>query len=163
MQLRNQQQALLVHQQLSDRNRTFFRIFPSLFTIKFWHRHFQKGYLKSISKLLEKFVKIGRKIEIIPLENIEKITQISGSGTTIIGHQGIRACKMAFEGLKLWYPNTTAFLLGTHVNFLIVCKLISSYFAIYYYTPSPGEIDAIRACAEKRHTILRCAITAGVR
>ena len=83
--------SLLVCQQLSDRNRTFLRIFQSVLTTKFWHRHFQKGYLKSISKVLEKFVKFERKIEIIPLENIEKITQFSGSGTTIIGHQGIRA------------------------------------------------------------------------
>ena len=56
---------------------------------------------------------------------------------------------MAFEGLKLRYPNTTAFVLGTHVNFLIVCLFISSYFAIYYDAPSPSEIDAIPACAEK--------------
>ena len=57
-------------------------------------------------------MKFERKIEIIPPENIEKITQFSGSGTAIIGHQGIRASKMAFEGLKLRYPNTTAFVLG---------------------------------------------------
>ena len=53
-------------------------------------------------------------------ENIEKITQFSGSETKIIGHQDIRESKMA-EGLKLRYPNTTAFVLGKHVNFLIVC------------------------------------------
>ena len=70
---------------------------------------------------------------------------------------------MAFEGLKLRYPNTTAFVLGKHVNFLIVSLFISSYFAIYYGTPSPGEIEAILACAEKRHTILQCPITASVR
>ena len=70
---------------------------------------------------------------------------------------------MAFEGLKLRYPNTTAFVIGKHVNFLIVCLFISSYFAIYYGAPSPSEIDAILACAEKRHTILRRPITAGVR
>ena len=70
---------------------------------------------------------------------------------------------MALEGLKLRYPNTTAFALGKHVNFLIVSWFISSYFAIYYDAPSPGEIDAILAFAEKRHTILRCLITAGVR
>ena len=69
---------------------------------------------------------------------------------------------MAFEGLKLWYPNTTAFVLGKHVNFLIVCYFIYSYFAIYYDAPSPGEIEAILACAEKRHTTLRRLITAGV-
>ena len=96
-------------------------------------------------------MKFERKIEIIPPENIEKITQFSGSGTAIIGDQGIGASKMAFEGLKLQYPNTTAFVLGKHVNFLIVC------FAIYYDAPSPGEIDANLACAEKHHTILRCA------
>ena len=32
---------------------------------------------------------------------MEKITQFLMSGTRIIGHQGIRASKMAFEGLKL--------------------------------------------------------------
>ena len=100
--------AILVCQQLSDRNRTFLRIFL-------------KGYLKSISKLSEKFVKFERKFEIIPPENIEKITQFSGSGTAIIGHQDIRASKMAIEGLKLRYPNTTAFVLGKNVNLLIVC------------------------------------------
>ena len=73
------------------------------------------------------------------------------------------ASKMAFESLKLRYPDTTAFVLGKHVNFLIVCKFISSYFAIYYDAPSPSEIDAIFAGAEKRRTILRCPITAGVR
>ena len=66
-------------------------------------------------------MKFERKIEIIPPENIEKITQFSGSGTAIIGHQGIRVSKMAFEGLKLRYPNTTAFALRKHVNFLTVC------------------------------------------
>ena len=72
---------------------------------------------------------------------------------------------MAFWGLKLQYPNTTAFFLGKHVNFLIVCLFISSYFAIYYDAPYPSEIDAILTCAEKRHTILplRRPITAGVR
>ena len=108
-------------------------------------------------------MKFERKIEIIPPENIEKITQFSGSGTAVIGHQGIRASKMAFEGLKLRYPNTTAFALGKYVNFLIVCWFISSYFAFYYDAPSPSEIDGILACAEKRHTILRCPITVGVR
>ena len=116
---------LMVYQQLSDRNCTFLRIFQSVLTIEFWHRHFQKGYLKSILKLSEIFVKIERKIEIIHPENIKKITQISGSGTTIIRHQGFRASKMAFQGLKLRYPNTTAFVWGKHVNFLIVCKFIS--------------------------------------
>ena len=58
---------------------------------------------------------------LIPPENIEKITQFSGSGTTIIGHQGIKASKMAFEDLKLWYLNTNAFVLAKNVNFLIVC------------------------------------------
>ena len=62
-------------------------------------------------------MKFERKIEKIPPENNEKITQFSGSGTAIIGHQGIMASKMAFEGLKLRYPNTTAFVLGKHVNF----------------------------------------------
>ena len=70
---------------------------------------------------------------------------------------------MAFTGLKLRYPNTTTFALGKYVNFLIVRWFISSYFAIYYDAPSPSEIDAILACAEKRHTILRCPMTAGVR
>ena len=70
---------------------------------------------------------------------------------------------MAFEGLKLRYPNTTAFALGKHVNFLIVYWFIFPYFGIYYDAPFLGEIDAILACAEKRHTILRCPITAGVR
>ena len=70
---------------------------------------------------------------------------------------------MAFEGLKFRYPNTTTFVLGKHVNFLIGCLFISSYFAIYYDAPSPNEIDAILACPEKRHTILRRPITAGVR
>ena len=154
---------ILVYQQLSDRNRTFLRIFQSVLTIKFWHGHFQKGCLKSISKSQEKFVKFERKIEIIPPENIEKITQFSGNGPAIIGHQGIRVSKMAFEGLKLWNPNTTASVLGKHVNFLIVWYFISSHFAIYYDAPPPGEIYAIFACAEKRHTILRCPITAGVR
>ena len=56
----------------------------------------------------------------MPPENIEKITQFSVSGTAIIGHQGFSASKMAFEGLKLRYPNTTAFVLGKHANFLIV-------------------------------------------
>ena len=37
-----------------------------------------------------------------------------------------------------------------------------SYFAIYYDAPSPGEIDTVLVCAEKRHTILRHTITAGV-
>ena len=46
-------------------------------------------------------MKFERKIEIIPPENIEKITQFLGSGSAIIGHQGIRASKMTFEGLKL--------------------------------------------------------------
>ena len=91
------------------------------FAILVCHRHFQKGYPKSISKSLEKFVKYERKFKIIPPENIEKITQFSGSGTAIIGHQGIRASKMAFEGFKLRYPNTTAFDLCKHVNFLVVC------------------------------------------
>ena len=116
-------------------------------------------------------MKYERKIEIIPpeniekikhLANIEKIKHISGIGTAIIEHQGIRASKMAFEGLKLRYPNTTAFVLGKHVNFSIICSFLSSYFTIYHNAPSPGEIDAILACAEKRHTILRCPITAGV-
>ena len=82
---------------------------------------FRKGYLKSISKLLEKFVKFERKIEIIPPKNIEKITQFAGSGTAIIGHQGIWASKMAFQGLKLRYPNTSASILDKDVKFLIVC------------------------------------------
>ena len=139
---------LLVCQQLSDRNCTILRIFQSVLTIKFWHRHFQKGYLKSTSKLLEKIVKFERKMEIIPPENIEKITQFSGRETAIIGHQGIRASKRALEELKLWYPNTTAFVLGKYVNFLIVCYFTPSYFAIYYDAPSPGEIDTIFRCAE---------------
>ena len=62
-----------------------------------------------------------RKIEIIPPGNIKKITQFLGSGPAIIGQQGIRARKIAFEGLKLRYPNTTAFVSGEHVNFLMVC------------------------------------------
>ena len=66
-------------------------------------------------------MKFEREMEIIPPENIEKITQFSGSGTTIIGHQGMRASNLAFEGLKLQYPNTTAFVLGKHINFLIIC------------------------------------------
>ena len=57
----------------------------------------------------------------MPPENKEKITQFSGSRTAIIEHQGIRASKMAFEDLKLRYPNTSAFVLGKHVNFSIVC------------------------------------------
>ena len=104
-----------------DRNHTFLRIFQSVVTIKFWHRHFQKGYLKSISKLLEKFVKFERKNEIRPPQNIDQITQFSGSGKSIIWHQDITASKMAFEGLKLRYLNTTASVLGKNVNFLIVC------------------------------------------
>ena len=39
----------------------------------------------------------------------------------------------------------------------------SRIFAIDYDATSPSEIDAILACAEKRHSILRCPITAGVR
>ena len=39
----------------------------------------------------------------MPPEKIEKITQFSGSGTTIIGHQAIRASKVAFDALKLQY------------------------------------------------------------
>ena len=71
--------------------------------------------------------------------------------------QGIRASKMAFGGLKFQYPNTTAFVLCKHVNFLIVCLFISSYFSIYYYAPTTGEIDAFLAHAEKHHTIkLQC-------
>ena len=70
---------------------------------------------------------------------------------------------MAFQGLKLRYQNTNAFILGKDVNFLIVCQFLSSYFAIYYDAPSPSQIDAILACAEKHHTILQCPITAGVR
>ena len=42
------------------------------------------GYLKSISKLLEKIVKFERKIEIISPKNIKKITQFSGSRTAIL-------------------------------------------------------------------------------
>ena len=86
-------------------------------------------------------MKFERKIKIIPTENIEKITQVSGSGITIIGHQGIRASKMAFEGLKLRYPNTTAFALGKHVNFLIVYWFISSFFAIYYDVLPPARVQ----------------------
>ena len=89
--------------------------------IKFWQRYFQKGYLKSIPKLLEKFVKFESKIEIRPPENIEKITQFSGSRTAIIWHQGIRASKMALEVKHIKLGYTTAFVLGKHVNFLIVC------------------------------------------
>ena len=70
---------------------------------------------------------------------------------------------MAFEGLKLQYANTTAFVLGKHVNFFMTCLFISLYFAINYDAPSPREIDAILACAEKCHTILLCPITADVR
>ena len=44
-----------------------------------------------------------RKIKRIPPENIEKITQFYGSGTAIIGHQSIRASKMAIEGLKKYH------------------------------------------------------------
>ena len=66
-------------------------------------------------------MKFERKIEIILPENIEKITQFSVSGKGFIGHHGIRASKMAFDGLKLRYPITTAFALGKNVNFLIVC------------------------------------------
>ena len=106
-------------------------------------------------------MKFERKIEIIPPENIKKITQFSGSGTAIIGHQRIGASKMAFEGLKLGYPNTNAFVLGKRVDFLI--NFLSLYFAIYYDAPSPGEIDAILACAEKCCTILPRPITTGVR
>ena len=57
--------------------------------------HFQICY--PISKLLEKIVKIERKNVNNTHENVEKITQLSGSGTAIVGHQGIRASKMAFE------------------------------------------------------------------
>ena len=53
--------------------------------------------------------------------NIEKIAQFSMSRTAIIGHQGIRASEMAFEGLELLYLNTTAFILGNGVNFSIIC------------------------------------------
>ena len=60
---------------------------------------------------------------------------------------------MAFEGLKLGYQNTTAFVLGKHVNILVICLFLSSYFAIHFDAPSPGEIDAILVCAEKRHTV----------
>ena len=52
---------------------------------------------------------------------MQKITQFSRSGTAIIRHQGIRASEIVFEALKLQYQNTTAFVLGKHVNFLIVC------------------------------------------
>ena len=87
-------------------------------------------------------------------ENTAKITQFSRSGTAIIGHQGFMASKMAIDSLKLRYSNTTTFVLGKHVNFLIICKFISSHFATYYGAPSPSEIDAFHTCAEKRHTIL---------
>ena len=70
---------------------------------------------------------------------------------------------MAFGGLKRRYSDTNAFVLVKHTNSLIVCSFLSSFFPIYYDTLSPGEIDAILACAEKRHTILRCPISAGVR
>ena len=56
-------------------------------------------------------MKFERKIKIIPPENIKNVTQFFGSGTAIIRHQGIRSSKIAFEGLKLRYPNTTAFVL----------------------------------------------------
>ena len=88
-------------QQLSDRNCAFLRIFQSVLTRKFWHRHFQKGYLKIISKLLEKFVKfVKEKIEIIPPENIAKITQFSGSRTAIIGPQSNQGKKNGIWGFK---------------------------------------------------------------
>ena len=36
------------------------------------NRHFQKGYLKSNTKVLKKFVEFARKNVIIPFENMEK-------------------------------------------------------------------------------------------
>ena len=72
--------SVLVYQQLSDGNHTFLRIFQSVLAIKFWHRHFQKGYRKSISKLWEKIVKFERKIEIIPLKTLRKSHNFRGAG-----------------------------------------------------------------------------------
>ena len=43
---------------------------------------------------------------------------------------------MAFEGLKIRYPNTTALILGGDVNFLIVCRFLTSYFVIDNYANS---------------------------
>ena len=49
---------VLVCQQLSDRNRRFLRIFQSVLTIKFLHRHFQKGLLKEHLKIIRKIREI---------------------------------------------------------------------------------------------------------
>ena len=56
-----------------------------------------------------------------PRKHWENHTQFFGSETEIIGHKDIRVSKMASEGWKLRYSNTTAFVLGKDVNFLIVC------------------------------------------
>ena len=141
--------TLLVYQQLSDGNRTLLIIFQSVLTLKFWHtcRHFQKGYLKSISQFLEKFVRFERKIEIIPPENIEKITQFSRNGTAIIGQQGIRASKMAFGGLKLiskhncfCYSYACQFLDRLLGSFFVFCNLLQC--------PFPQRNCTILPCAE---------------
>ena len=79
---------------------------------------------------------------------MEKITQFSGSGTAMIGHQSISTSKMALEGSKLRYPNTTAFVLGEHINY--PDRLLVSFFLLCdgLRCPSPGEIDTNLACAE---------------
>ena len=155
--------TLLVCQQLSDRNRMFLRIFLSVLTIKFWHRHFQKGYLKCISKLLEKFVTFERKIEIISPENIEKITQFRGAGQqwsdtkVVVRVNGIGRFKTSIsKHYRLCFRWACPFLNRLLVSFFVLC-------AIYYDTPSPDEIDTNLACAEKLRTILWCPITAGLR
>ena len=51
--------------------------------------------------------------------NIEKFTEFWGNRKEIIRHQCIAVSKMAFEGLKFLYPNTSVFILGRDINFLI--------------------------------------------
>ena len=79
--------------------------------------------------------------------------------------------KIEIEGLKLRYQDTTAFVLGSQDTTAFVLglqcqfldRLLFLYFGIYYNTTSPGKIDTILACAQKRHTILGCPITDGVK
>ena len=79
-------------------------------------------------KLTQEHLKIIRKIREIWKKNRNNTPWKHWENHTIFGerdsnnrHQGIRARKMAFEGLEFRYPNTTAFVLGKHVSFLIVC------------------------------------------
>ena len=70
---------------------------------------------------------------------------------------------MAFGGLKRRYSDTNAFVLVKHTNSLIVCSFLSSCFPIYYHTLSPAKLMRFLRVQKKRHTILRCPISAGVR